>query len=265
MTVLSTTRNPDKAGALIGIGVDHVLIDDGQIARHVHDILPGGVDTALELVEAPTLPDTLRAARVHGGGLLHRDAVQLVDRARLLPIEYIPRGVGLTSYGGDATDLPAHVLQEYLDSVEAGQAVIPIDHFYTFDQIVEAHTAMEAGPCAREARRDHMTDRGENESPASGPIANCAECHHGFYLLRATEPFTGRHHPRRRVPSRNARKALACNTVSAVTVGSDAANPDAAISVARCGHDLAAKPCDLGGMHVRINPQGGRRRPLHAP
>ena len=185
MTVLSTTRNPDKAGALIGIDVDHVLIDDGQIARHVHDILPGGVDTALELVEAPTLPDTLRAARVHGGGLLHRDAVQLVDRARLLPIEYIPRGVRLTSYGGDATDLPAHVLQEYLDSVEAGQAVIPIDHFYTFDQIVEAHTAMEAGPCAREARRDHMTDRGENESPASGPIANCAECHHGFYLLRA--------------------------------------------------------------------------------
>ena len=41
MTVLSTTRNPHKAGALIGIGVDHVLIDDGQIVRHVHDILLG--------------------------------------------------------------------------------------------------------------------------------------------------------------------------------------------------------------------------------
>ena len=40
-----------------------------------------------------------------------------------------------------------------------------------------------------------------------------------------------------------------------VTIGSDAANPDAAIPVARPGHDLAAKPGDLGGMHLRINPQ----------
>jgi hypothetical protein len=50
----------------------------------------------------------------------------------------------------------------------------------------------------------------------------------------------------------------------AVTIGSDAANPDAAIPVARPGHDLAAKPGDLGGMHLRIHPQGNRRRPLRA-
>jgi hypothetical protein len=46
------------------------------------------------------------------------------------------------SYGGDATDLPAHVLQEYLDSVEAGRAVVPIDYVYTFDQIAEARTPL---------------------------------------------------------------------------------------------------------------------------
>jgi NADPH2:quinone reductase len=144
-TVLSTTRNPDKAGALSGVGVDHVLIDDGHIARQVRDIIPGGVDTALELVGAPTLPDTLRATRVHGvvcfTGMLSN---QWIVRD-FYPIEYIPRGVRLTSYGGDATDLPAHVLQEYLDSVEAGHAVVPIDRIYNFDQIVEAHTTMEAG------------------------------------------------------------------------------------------------------------------------
>ena len=54
-------------------------------------------------------------------------------------------------------------------------------------------------------------------------------------------------------------------SVSAVTVGSDAANPDAAIPVARPGHDLAAKPGDLGGMHLWISPQGERRRAPHAP
>ena len=54
-------------------------------------------------------------------------------------------------------------------------------------------------------------------------------------------------------------------SVLAVTVGSDAANPDAAIRVARSGHDLAAKPGYLGGMHLRIHPQGDRRRPPYAP
>src|SRR5438270_6477056 len=36
MTVLATTRNPAKRAALTGAGVDHVLIDDGHIARQVH-------------------------------------------------------------------------------------------------------------------------------------------------------------------------------------------------------------------------------------
>jgi hypothetical protein len=59
--------------------------------------------------------------------------------------------------------------------------------------------------------------------------------------------------------------ATAPYSKSAVTVCSDAANPDAAISVTRPGHDLGAKPGDLGGMHLRIHPQGDRRRPPYAP
>ncbi|WP_207548602.1 zinc-binding alcohol dehydrogenase family protein [Mycobacteroides chelonae] len=145
MTVFSTTRNPGKASALARIGVDHVLVDDGQIARQVRDLLPGGVDTALELVGTPTLPDTLRATRVHGvvcfTGMLSNQWT--VDE--FYPIEYIPRGVRLTSYGGGAADLPAHVLQEYLDGVASGNIAVPIDRVYAFDEIVEAHTAMEAG------------------------------------------------------------------------------------------------------------------------
>ena len=66
MTVLSTTRNPDRADALRQVGVDHVLVDDGNIADQARRIIPDGVDAALELVGTPTLPDTLRATRVHG-------------------------------------------------------------------------------------------------------------------------------------------------------------------------------------------------------
>jgi NADPH:quinone reductase-like Zn-dependent oxidoreductase len=54
----------------------------------------------------------------------------------------------LTSYHGEAEDLPQAVLQEFLDAVAAGEAVVPIDRVYGFDQIVNAHEAMEAGTAA---------------------------------------------------------------------------------------------------------------------
>jgi NADPH:quinone reductase len=145
MTVLSTTRTVAKKTALTDIGVDHVLIDDGDVAKQVRALIPEGVHVALELVGTPTLPDTLRATRVHGvvcftGILSNQWTVK-----DFYPMEYIPRGVRLTSYGGDASDLPAKVVQEFLDAVAAGEAVVPIHHVYTFDQIVEAHATMEAG------------------------------------------------------------------------------------------------------------------------
>jgi NADPH2:quinone reductase len=144
MTVLATTRNPHKAAALTNIGADHVLIDDGDLAGQARAIVPHGVDTALELVGTPTLPDTLRATRVHGvvcftGMLSNQWTVR-----DFYPIDYIPHGVRLTAYGGDANDLPPRVLQEFLDAVAAGDAVVPIDHVYAFDQIAEAHASMEA-------------------------------------------------------------------------------------------------------------------------
>src|SRR3954447_24433894 len=50
MTVLSTTRSASHTTNLTDLGVDHVLVDDGNVARQVHEIIPAGVDTALELV-----------------------------------------------------------------------------------------------------------------------------------------------------------------------------------------------------------------------
>lgn len=145
MTVLSTTRNPDRADSLRGVGVDHPLVDDGHIAGQVRKIVPDGVDSALELVGTPTLPDTLRATRVHGvvcftGMLSNQWTVP-----DFYPIEYLPRGVRLTAYGGDAGDLPASVLQGFLDDVASGDAIVPLHRTYRLDQIVQAHADMEAG------------------------------------------------------------------------------------------------------------------------
>jgi len=145
MIVLSTTRSHSKIEALTKIGVDHVLIDDGLIAEKAREIVSSGIDTALELIGTPTLPDTLAATRLHGvvcftGMLSNEWTVR-----DFYPIDYIPRGVRLTAYTGEARDLPPHVLQDFLDAVAAGEAVIPLYRAYRLDQIRDAHAEMEAG------------------------------------------------------------------------------------------------------------------------
>src|SRR5438046_8186516 len=66
LTVLATTRQPDRAAALKAIGGDHVLVDDGDVAAQARAIGPDGVHAALELVGTNTLPAPLRAAAAHG-------------------------------------------------------------------------------------------------------------------------------------------------------------------------------------------------------
>ncbi|VAW08853.1 putative quinone reductase [hydrothermal vent metagenome] len=148
LTVISTTRSTTKTSTLIGAGADHVIIDDGSVAARVRGILPDGVDKALELVGTPTLPDTLAATRVHGvvcfTGMLANEWI-VKD---FYPIEYIPRGVRLTAYHGNAADLPQSVLQGFLDKVASGATTVPVYKAYTMDDISQAHRDMEAGIAA---------------------------------------------------------------------------------------------------------------------
>jgi NADPH:quinone reductase len=142
-TVLATTRRADRAGALEDHGVDHVLVDTGQIASDVRRILPDGFDAALELVGTPTLPDTLAATRVHGTvcftGMLSNEWIV----PEFYPIGYLPKGVRLTAYGGDSVDLPADILQGYLDKVATGQVKFGPANVYSLDDIRQAHLDME--------------------------------------------------------------------------------------------------------------------------
>ncbi|MDO5094892.1 MAG: zinc-binding dehydrogenase [Propionibacteriaceae bacterium] len=144
ITVFSTTRSPAKQDALRKLGVDHVIIDDGEVARAVREILPSGVTGAVELVGAPTLPDTLRATAVHGTvcftGMLS-DQWAIPD---FYPMAYLPNGVRLTAYSGEASDLPPQVLQDFLDAVAVGRTTVPIGRVYDFDDIVQAHADMES-------------------------------------------------------------------------------------------------------------------------
>ena len=61
------------------------------------------------------------------------------------PLDWLPNGVRLTAYSGDASDLPTEMLQAYLDAVSAGTAQVPLGRTYPLDEIVQAHHDLDAG------------------------------------------------------------------------------------------------------------------------
>ncbi|MBB4907561.1 zinc-binding dehydrogenase [Actinophytocola algeriensis] len=142
-TVLSTTRSADRLPALEAVGVAHPLVDDGNVAAQVRARYPSGVDGAVELVGTPTLPDTLAAVRVRGTvcftGMLSNEWIV----RDFYPIGYLPKGVRLTGYGGEAGDLPAPVLQKALDDIAAGRLTLGVPTVYALDDIRQAHDDME--------------------------------------------------------------------------------------------------------------------------
>jgi len=142
-TVISTTRQKARLASLSEHGVDHPLLDSGEIASAVREIAPGGVDGVLELIGANTLRDSLLATRVQGTvcftGMVSNDWT-IRD---FYPMDYIPNGVRLTAYSGDAGDLPRTVLQQYLDDIAAGRLRVRIHRVFGFDEVLEAHRVME--------------------------------------------------------------------------------------------------------------------------
>lgn len=141
--VMATTRRHERLEALAQHGVDHPLLDDGAVATAVRALMPEGVDAVLELVGTTTLPDSLRATRVHGTVCFTGMVSDAWTVREFYPIGYIPTGVRLTAYGGEASDLPRAVLQQYLDDAAAGRVSVPIHRVYELDEIADAHRTME--------------------------------------------------------------------------------------------------------------------------
>ena len=145
LTVLSTTRRDAARPLLESVGVDHVLIDDGHVAEEVRRLAPGGVDGAVELVGVNVMKDTLRAVRTGGTVCFTGMLSDQWTIPEFYPMEWLPNGVRLTAYSGEAADLPPAELQAFLDAVAGGRATIPVGRTYGLDDIVQAHRDMESG------------------------------------------------------------------------------------------------------------------------
>jgi len=143
LTVISTTRNPDKKQALLDNGADYVVIDDGSVKEQVRAKYSEGVDKVLELIGTRTLKDSLKCIALKGmvcmTGILGNEWTM----KDFTPMDDIPSQGRLTVYTGGSIDLGKELLQEFIFEVKKGTVKLNIDRIFKLDEIPHAHQYME--------------------------------------------------------------------------------------------------------------------------
>lgn len=151
--VIGTTRTSARTDLLRKIGATDVLIDDGQLAGQVRS-LGIGVDCVFDLVGNGVLRDSLRIVRPGGRVCQLGFLGGLEPVADFNPITDLPTGVQFSFYGSafvlGTEDFPlAEIpLQQMITNAETGRYKAKPVRVFAFDQIVEAHRAMEDGLAA---------------------------------------------------------------------------------------------------------------------
>jgi len=150
VTVIATTRSAGRADLLRDIGAAFVLIDDGALADQVVR-LNLRVDGVFDLVGNSALRDSLRIARPGGRVCQLGFLGGLEPLAEFNPIADVPTGVQFSFYGSafvlgtesfPLADIP---LQEMITKAESGRYRAKPVEVFGFEEIVEAHRAMEQG------------------------------------------------------------------------------------------------------------------------
>jgi len=150
VTVIATTRSAGRADLLRDIGAAFVLIDDGALADQVVR-LNLRVDGVFDLVGNSALRDSLRIARPGGRVCQLGFLGGLEPVAEFNPIADVPTGVQFSFYGSafvlgtenfPLADIP---LQEMITKAESGRYRAKPVEVFGFEEIVEAHRAMEQG------------------------------------------------------------------------------------------------------------------------
>ncbi len=148
LTVVATTRNAANTELLISKGADQVIVDNGDIAEKVREIFPEGVDCALEVVGIATIKDTLKAIKPFGQlcvvGILTGPPVfenfnLMSDLPNTVQINFFSSGL----LGSPQMPFVKSPIQWIADQIASKKIPSLISKIYAFDQIREAHQAME--------------------------------------------------------------------------------------------------------------------------
>lgn len=143
--VIASTRNENKLATMAKLGNDYPVLDDRDFADRVKKIAPDKVDKVLELVGFSTLFQDM--------GLVKEDGYTCFTGAlggkwtlnNFSPF-MIPTGVFLTSYAGEAKDLPAKYFNHILKLIEDRQLTVPLAKVYHgLSEVGEAQANLESG------------------------------------------------------------------------------------------------------------------------
>lgn len=149
LRVIATTRSAENRQRLQKMGADEVVIDTGEIAAQVREILPTGVDAVLEVVGATTLRDSIKAVRPFGGvsviGLLGGPPV--IEQFHLM--QDLPGAVRLNFFPSGLLGTPALPLKEsplswIAGEVAAGRMPSLRSNTFDFDDVRRAHSLIES-------------------------------------------------------------------------------------------------------------------------
>ena len=141
--VISTTRSEAKAAHLKTLGIDEVLIDDGNLAHKVKALVTNGNDGLVGFVGTQTtITDGLKAMAPKGTYCMVGFWGNQWDY-KFFP--WMPSTVKLTIY---STETPHEsyatpVMQKIVDGVASGYYHPNIWRSFEFEQLPEAHDLME--------------------------------------------------------------------------------------------------------------------------
>jgi NADPH:quinone reductase-like Zn-dependent oxidoreductase len=144
LTVVATTRNPEKAAMLQNNGADEVLVDDGQLAARIRALYPEGVNKVLELIGTATLRDSLQCAAAGGTVCMTGMLAEQWSLPNFAPMEYIPATVNLTIYDSGQVRVGQADFQQFIRKVEAGRVRLPVGRCFKLPEIAAAHYLMDS-------------------------------------------------------------------------------------------------------------------------
>ncbi|MCB0279642.1 MAG: zinc-binding dehydrogenase [Calditrichaeota bacterium] len=150
LTVIGTTRNQSNVENLKANGVDHVIIDSGNIYEKIKEVIPEGVNNAIEIVGAKTVKDTIKAIRPWGQvvviGLLSGPPILesfnlMGDLPNAVKISFFSSGL----LGTKALPLQDNPLNEIAEAVLKNKIPSGIGKTFNVKDIQEAHRLLDAG------------------------------------------------------------------------------------------------------------------------
>jgi len=148
--VIATTRRHDRAALLRSLGAQDVVLETGNIAGQVRELVPAGVDRVLDLIGNTVLRDSLQAARVRGRVCQAGFLGGLGPVPDFLPIADMPSGVQFSFFGSFEIGTPAYPIsaipfQEIVAKAETGAYQAKPARVFAFEEIADAHRVMHAG------------------------------------------------------------------------------------------------------------------------